>query len=186
MKQVSERTIRYDTAVSWPKILIGTRLEGLVVHTGRLLDRIAGLAVVMAMLLVVSNVIMRTVFNRPILGTMEFVSMLFAVTVGFSLALCALHNGHIAIDLLVDRLNPKVKWFVDTVIHLVTIIFLGACTWGLILYARSTAASGLVAPTTQTPIYPFVYLVALGFFIFSLVQVVKLIRCLGKGGNFNE
>lgn len=186
MKQVSERTVRYETAVSWPRLLAGTRLEGLVLNTSRLLDRIAGLAVVVAMLLVVANVVMRTVFNSPILGTMEIVSMLFAVAVGFSLALCAVHNGHIAIDLLVDRLSPKIRLLTDTLIYLVTIIFLGACTWGLILYGRSTAASGLVAPTTQIPVYPFVYLVAMGFFIFSLVQVVKLIQCLGKGGNFNE
>ncbi|HHW06166.1 MAG TPA: TRAP transporter small permease [Clostridia bacterium] len=186
MKQASERTVRYDTSVSWPKWLTGTPLASLVMSTSKLLDRIAGLAVTAAMLLVVANVIMRTLFNKPILGALEYVSMLFAVAVGFSLALCAAHNGHIAIDLLVERLHPRVRLLVDAVIRLVTIIFLGACTWGLVLYARTTAASGLVSPTTQTPVHPFIGLVALGFFLFSLVQVLKLVQGLGKGGRGDE
>lgn len=186
MKQVSEKTARYDTPVSLPRGLSGATLETLVLQVSRLLDRLAGLAVVASMLLVVANVIMRALFNRPILGTLEYVSMLFALAVGFSLAQCAAGNGHITIDLLVERLHPKGRVFIDVLISLLTIAFLGACTWGLILYARTTAASGLVSLTTQTPVYPFIGLVALGFFLFFLVQVVKLTQGLGKGGRSHE
>lgn len=186
MKQVSERTLRYEQTVSLPRWLSGTAFANLVLQASRLLDRLAGLAVVISMLLVVANVVLRTLFNKPILGALEYASLLFAPTVGFSLALCAANNGHIAISLLVERLQPRVRFWIDGLIGVVTVIFLGTCTWGLILYARTTAASRLVALTTQTPVYPFIGLVALGFFLYCLVQLVKLGQELGKGGRVHE
>lgn len=182
MKQVSDKTVNYQASMSWPAVLEAGRFRTLVVNISRLLDRIAGIAIFISMLLVVANTVSRVLFNKPILGTMEYVGFLAAVAVGLALAMCAVGNGHIAVDLLMDRLQPSVRVFIDGLVLLVTVIFLGLCSWGLFQYGASSAASGLVSPTTQTPVYPFIYLVALGFAVFALVQLVKFMECLGRGG----
>ncbi|NLC77985.1 MAG: TRAP transporter small permease [Clostridia bacterium] len=186
MKQVSEKTINYQASVSLPAVFETGRFSSLVFSLSRFLDRIAAFCIVITMLLVVANVIMRVLFNKPILGTMEFVGFFTAVAVGLALAMCAVGKGHIAVDLLVDRLKPKARFLIDTMVYLLTVIFLGACGWGLVLYGADSAARGLVSPTTQTPVHLFIYLVALGFFTYALVQLVKLMDCLGKGGRGHE
>ncbi|MGB4563598.1 MAG: hypothetical protein WBJ00_02310 [Dethiobacteria bacterium] len=40
-------------------------------------------------------------------------------------------------------------------------------------YGQRVALSGEVAPTTGFPFHPFIYLVAFGFFILGLVELVK-------------
>lgn len=182
MKQVSEKSMNYQASMSWPAAFEAGRFRTLIVNISTVLDRIAGFAIFVSMLLVVANTITRVLFNKPILGTMEYVGFLAAVAVGLALAKCAIGNGHIAVDLLMERLQPSIRIFIDGLVLLVTVIFLGLCSWGLFQYGVSSAASGLVSPTTQTPIYPFIYLVALGFAVFALVQLVKFIDCLGRGG----
>jgi hypothetical protein len=43
--------------------------------------------------------------------------------------------------------------------------------------------SGLVSPTTQIPTYPFVYLIALGLLVYSLVLLVRTIESIIKAAN---
>lgn len=182
MKQISEKTLSKQFAIDWPAREGLGRFQILVLNISKVMDKIAGFAIMLTMLLIVANILMRVLFNSPILGTGEMVGFLTAGAIGLSLALCALQNGHIAIDLLVDSFPAPIRVLVDIMIQLVVVIFLGACSWGLMLLANSNAASGLVSSTIQIPVYPFIYLVAFGFFIFALAQLTKLMDILGKGG----
>ncbi|MDO9535595.1 MAG: hypothetical protein Q7J85_09780 [Bacillota bacterium] len=64
---------------------------------------------------------------------------------------------------------------------MIAFIFLSLSTWHLVLYGKSMASSGEVSLTTKLPFYPFIYLVAFGMSILSLVVLANLISCLGKG-----
>ena len=183
MEQESEKLVRYYTADSWSLRLEKGAFKSLVINISKFLDRIAGFAIAITMVMVVANVLMRVLFKKPILGALEYAGFFTAVAIGFSLAFCAVSNGHIAVDLFIDRLKPQLKKYIDSLMHLVSTVFLGAFGWGLILSGKSSAASGSVSLTTKIPIYPFIYLVAIGFFVFALVQVVKLIESLGEGVN---
>ena len=134
--------------------------SGLVTEFSKLLDKLAGFCMVLLMLLVVSNVVLRAVFKSPILGTYEYVGFLTAVMIGLALAYCAVQNGHIAIGLMVDRLCCRTQAGVDIMVNATALGFWGLAAWYIARYAGSMTASGVVSPTTQTPFYPFVYLVA--------------------------
>lgn len=136
----------------------------------QLLDRIAGWAIVATMALVVGNVILR-LFGSPVGGTYEWVGFLTALAIGLSLAYCAAQGGHVAITLFVDRLPPRVQAAIDSVTSLVVLFFLVLATWEIAAYATGMAASGEVAATTKVPVYPFVYVVAVGFLAFCLVML---------------
>jgi len=69
------------------------RFSGLVENVGRFLDNIAAFCVAATMAVVVLNIILRTLFNRPLLGTVEYVNILTAVTIGLALAYCASVTG---------------------------------------------------------------------------------------------
>ncbi len=156
------------------------KLAGLVTGLSRVLDKIAGLSMVAVMVLVVSNILMRVIFNRPILGAYEYVVFLTVITIGLSLAHCAVQNGHIAVSFVVDRLPLRVQVAVDTVMNAAALIFLGLCAWQIAVYAKKMAASGVLSPTAQIPIHPFIYLVAFGIFALCLVLLVRTAESLRK------
>lgn len=156
------------------------QLAGMVTGLSRLLDKIAGFCLVAVMALVVSNIILRVLFNRPILGTVEYVGFLTAMAIGLSLAYCAVQNAHIAVNFVVDKFPVKLQAAVDTVMNLAALGFWSLAAWHIWEYAQSLAASGVVSPTTQTPYYPFVYVVSLGLSALCLVLMVRLVDSLKR------
>lgn len=142
----------------------------------RLLDMIAGFCVAGTMALVVINVILRTVFGRPFLGTYEYVGFLMAVMIGFSIPYCAILEGHIAVDFIAERLPQKIKVPILTMEEMVSFFFLTLVTWQLLKYGASIRTTGQVSLTTEIPIYPFIYLVTIGFFMLTLVLLRKVIK----------
>ncbi|MEW5954262.1 MAG: TRAP transporter small permease [Bacillota bacterium] len=154
--------------------------SGLVTEFSKVLDKLAGFCLVLLMALVVSNVVLRTVFKSPILGTYEYVSFLTAVVIGLALAYCAVQNGHIAIGLVADRLRCRTRAVVDTLVNAAALVFWGLTAWYIAGYAGAMTASGVVSPTTQTPFYPFVYLVAFGLLALCLVLLVRLAESVKK------
>lgn len=156
------------------------KFSGFVIGLCQQLDKLAGLCIVSVMVLVVANILLRVIFNYSILGTYELVGFLTALGVGLSLAHCALQNGHIAVEILVNRLTSQVQVWVDIFINLVALGLWGMCAWHLGLYAKTMMASGLVSLTAQIPVYPVIYLVALSFSGLCLVLLVRSISSISK------
>ncbi len=138
-------------------------------------DRIAGLCMFSIMLLIVANVILRTVFNTPILGAYEYVVFLTSATIGLSIAHCAFQNGHIAVSFIVDKLPKTTQKLIDITMGITVFVFWLLCSWQISIYAKSLAVNGIVSPTSKMPEYPFVYIVGLGVFTLSLVMLVKIV-----------
>lgn len=156
------------------------KFTGLVTGLSRVLDKIAGLCMVAIMALIVSNVLLRALFNRPILGTIDYVVFLTAVMIGLALAYCAVQNGHIAVSFVVDRLPIRMQSLVAIVMDILSLSFWGLCVWQIGLYAERMAVTGVVSPTTQTPLYPFIYLVAFGLLALCLVLLVRTMESFRK------
>ena len=66
------------------------KCEKFVGKVTQFLDQIAGLAILAVVLLVVSNIILRTIPGiNPILGTYEYVGFLTVIVIGLAIAHCA-------------------------------------------------------------------------------------------------
>ena len=98
------------------------QLTNFVTSLSRHLDKIAGLCVIGTMLLVVANILLRTLFSKPILGSYEIVSYLTALAIGFALAHCAVQSGHIAVGIIVDRLSKSLQAVIDSAINLTALV----------------------------------------------------------------
>lgn len=145
------------------------RLTRLSLRVSRVLDQVAGWAVVATMVLVVGNVLLR-LLGRPMGGTYEWVGFLTALAIGLSLAYCGAQGGHVAITMLVDKLPPKVQDSIDMITGTVVLLFLAMTSWEIAAYATTMYVSGEVAATTKAPIYPFIYIISIGFLGFCLVM----------------
>ncbi len=144
------------------------------------LDKIAGWVMVSVMLLVVSNVLLRELFKKPVLGTYEYVGFLTAALIGLAIAYCALKDFHIAVGFMLEKFSPRIQRVVEIFTGLISFIFLAFSSWHIIDYAGSMIASGEVSPTTRTPFYPFIYVVAIGFIALCMVVFLKLTESIRK------
>jgi TRAP-type C4-dicarboxylate transport system permease small subunit len=115
------------------------------------------------------------VFDHPILGTYELVGFITAMAVGLALAYCAFQDAHIAVGFIIDRLPQRVQSIIDTVVHGVSFIFWASAVWYFGKFAQAMKIKGLVSPSAEIPVYPFIYLVALGLSGLCLVLLFKFL-----------
>ncbi len=143
------------------------------------LNWVAVASVTAMMLLTCADVILR-IFRRPIPGTYEIVGLLGAVLVSFSLAYTSMQRGHIAVDFLVQKLPKKIQVLIECINSLTCAIFFGLIAWQSMAYAKDLQEVGEVSMTLQIPIHPFVYGIALGCGMLSMVLIMRFIE-LVKG-----
>lgn len=146
-------------------------------QTARGLNWVAGGSVSAMMLLTVVDVVMR-LFRRPITGAYEIVGLLGAIFVSFSLAQTSVERGHIAVDVLVQKLPPGIQAAVQGLNDLVCTVLFAMVTWQCIKYAAHIRAFGEVSMTLQVPIYPFIYGIAIGCGMLCLVLAMNLLRSI--------
>ena len=161
----------------------GEKVMGMV--TG-FMDKLAAIAILSAMLLVVANVVLRGTVGKPILGTYEYVGFITTAIIGLAIAHCAFRNSHIAVGFIMDKFPEKVGLTVDAAVHLISALFLGLFSYHLVDYAASMVLTGEVSPTTKTPFYPFIYVVAIGMSALCGVLLLRMfniaMRISGKNG----
>lgn len=154
-------------------------LENIIFGASRKLNIVSGVALTAMMILVFLNVVLRAVW-RPILGTYEFTAFLASVTISFALAYCAVEKGHVAITLFTERLSARGQAVCDTIVGIIGTALFAVMAWQSGLYAMVIYRSGEVAPTTETPFYPFIIGVAFGFLLLAAVNLIDFINSLKK------
>ena len=151
------------------------RLEQWVAKAADLFNWVAAAAVAGMMVLTCLDIVLR-LFRHPIPGTYEMVGFLGAVFAAFSLGYTSVNRGHIAVDFLVQKLSPRTQNWVDGVNALICSIFFGFLARQCLVYAADLKSFGEVSMTLQMPIYPFVYGIAAGCFLLTLVLGVRFVK----------
>lgn len=156
------------------------KFSGLVQRLGRFLDNIAALCVTLTMAVVVVNILLRALFNQPLLGTIEYVNILTAVTIGFALAYCAFCNGQIAVDFVMEKLPARTQAVSEIITGILSLGFWGLAASYMFDYSYDMLASGLVSSTAQIPMYPVSYLITFGLLALCLVLLQRISVSVGK------
>jgi TRAP-type C4-dicarboxylate transport system permease small subunit len=131
------------------------------------------------MLLTCADVVLR-LFRRPVPGTYEIVGFLGTVVIAFAMAYTSLEKGHIAVELLVQRLPRKLQSGIEAAVSLIGAVLFGLLTWQSFIYAGDLRHSGEVSVTLTMPIYPFIYGIAAGSGLLTLVLLVEALRTAAR------
>ena len=133
----------------------------------RFTDFLAGVCFFSVMALVLANIIMRNVFRKPIMGTVEIVSLLVATGLGLALANCEMLDGHIGMDLNLDKIfSQRTQKVIEIASCIISLCFWLIVVWRIFVYANTSYVNGRVTSTASIPIFPFIFI--LGFSIFCL------------------
>lgn len=139
-------------------------------------NMVSSAALVVMMVLTCVDVFLRYIFNRPITGTYDVVSLLGAILAAFAMPYTMLKKGHVAVEILVQKLSRGKQLFVETLIHLVGIALFLVLVWQAIIFSMESKATGELTPTLLLPFYPIVYCMAVCFFGICLAMVVNLLQ----------
>ena len=124
------------------------------------------------MCLTTVDVVGRYLFNRPITGVFELTEYLVLILIFSFIGYTQSQKGHVAVDILLPLLPPRLKKLVDVANHLVCLGLMGLITWMGVEKAFELRMVGEASPNLQIPAYPFVFYLVLGCF----VMCVELLR----------
>lgn len=150
----------------------------------QVLQHVAIALIVILMLLTVSDVFMRFVFNNPITGTAEMGQQIMVCLV-LGVAWCAVRGEHVSVDLVMSHASPRIQAIVDIAMFLACLVIYAIITWRAFseslrdLKFHATASMMLPIPT-----FPFWVLYTLGI-AFLCVVIVALIIQRAKGAAKN-
>jgi C4-dicarboxylate transporter, DctQ subunit len=142
-----------------------------------LINAVSCVSLVAMMAIVFINVVLRA-FGHPMFGVYESVGFSLAIMVAFSIAHCAAKKGHITVNVLEDILPKRVLSVLDVIVSAIGAGLYLVLAWQCYVYAQIIRAKGEVSMGMEIPFHPFVYAVAFGFFMLSLVLIHDLLKSL--------
>ena len=145
-----------------------------IIKAAQLLDGIGQIVLLAVMLLVILNIVLRTLFDKPITGSYDLVSLFIVIVVALALANCAVGKGHIAVEFIVERFSAGIQRFIDIIMNIASFIFIGLFTYNVGVYAYAAAVAGDESWTLKIPLYPFISLVCIGFILLCMVIIINL------------
>lgn len=140
---------------------------------------IVAIGVLVAMMLfTVLDVLLRAFFNSPIRGDVELIEVGMVCTSFLGLAWCAMKGMHIKVDLVVSFLPTRVKGIIDIFGYLLGVGICALLAWQGFLEGIANLKMNNVSATLEFPLFPFYWVVALGFAALCLSILVLLVRAL--------
>ena len=137
------------------------------------------IAVLVMMCVVCANVVLHF-FNMPILGTYEYVKLISSIIISFGLAYTGVIKGHVAVDLVMRRFSERTQEVVNSITNILAICVFGPVTWWLAKYAYDNFRLNVATETMNIAIYPFIFMISFGSFVFLFVLLNEVINSIVK------
>ena len=137
--------------------------------------------IVAMMLLTVIDVLLRYLFTRPIAGSVEIVELMLVVIVFFGIAFTGLQKGHVALDLVVNRLPERARAFVYSITCALSLFTFSLIVWQSIVQARWAQGKNIVTGVWGISQFPFYYIIAFGCILLCIVFLREFIEYPSDG-----
>ena len=164
------------------------RVERAATAVARWLALAAGFALLGLSIVTVADALLRKFLSRPIQGTFEASELVMAAVVFFGMPYTGLTDGHVAVDMLANRLPPRGRHVVLALTAAVCALVLALIAWEMGLLAAEYARTARTTITARIPVLPFIapvtaaaWLAALAFLIQALAGLVRAAGPQAKG-----
>lgn len=151
-----------------------SRVESALTLTG-------GLAILLAMLISVANILGRKIFNLPVPGYVAIMQQLVPIMAFFGIALMQRLGGHIRMDILVGRLRGRPLWLAEFFGVLTMIILAAALVYGSWDHAARALTLGDTTDDLAIPTWPVKMVVPV---MLSLLILRCILQLWGYGRAF--
>jgi len=168
------------------KVGILTKFLSYVDKTNKVVGKVLYPALILICIVVLIEVISRSIFVKATLWSFETTQFLFAICTLLAGGHIHRENGHINVDIFYSRFSAKGKAIIDVLTFPFFLLFIGSMTyfglqfgWDSVLKLETTGSAW------DPPVYPIKIMVPIGATLLLLQGLVKFIRditiiCGGK------
>ena len=142
-----------------------------------------GYAILLVTLAVIYEVIARTLFDSPTTWSNETVIYVSAVAYLLGGAYAHQHHRHVRIDLIYERLSPKLRVRVDLVMFIFFLLYVGALVW---VGSQMAWDSLMQNETTGTPWNPLIWPVKMAIPVAGVLLILQGIANLLRETGYAE
>ena len=154
---------------------LGNLLRRILFQVGHRSVVAAGATLSLLVLLMAVDVTLRRVFNSPLTFSYEIIEFGLVIVVWGSVLYSTIRERHISIDVLVSRFPAKTRQFFRLTFDFISSVVLLLIGWQSITYAVDLRDMQLMSSMLDIPIYPFVFIVALGAILAGLILLVNFV-----------
>jgi TRAP-type C4-dicarboxylate transport system permease small subunit len=156
------------------------RAKKIINKISRVSHIIGGVIAAILMFLTTADVIGRYVFNQPITGTLEVSQLMMVVMVFFAFAYVESENAHVRVDLVVSRLSPRVRAYLECIVTLIGVGVFAMLAWQSVSRSLYLIQKGDVTGYLRVPVSPFLIIMAFGCMLLCLQLILRFLRYLAE------
>ena len=119
---------------------------------------VGGAILTFLVVLVVTSILGRAIFSRPVPGDFEIVAVGTAMAVFLFLPYCYLERGNVAVDIFISHMPRRVQYMMDVLAALLFGVIAGLFAWRMIFGLADTFGNRDISMILGFPIwiaYPF-------------------------------
>lgn len=158
----------------------GRLVERPIFRFSRWVTIFSALSALIIMLLVTVDVLMRRFLNMPILGSFEISTSLLVVIVFCCVAWVMTERGHIVVDIITSKYPPRLSAVMSSFALFCSMIVVGLICWGSIRFGLEQYRVGEASVLLKIPVAPFIFVLAFGSALLTLVILIQFIDSLGR------
>lgn len=159
------------------------KLGKVLEKANRVLIAFSQVATAAAMVLITVDVLLRLIFNAPILGTYEICQFLLLIILYGSFAYIQSTKQHVIVTLLVDKFPPAIRSIVLGVGYVFTTAFAFIWAYGAFNQGIVFIGAGNETALLHIPHAPFYFFEAVCMFFFGLTLLVDTVTLFAALGN---
>jgi TRAP-type mannitol/chloroaromatic compound transport system permease small subunit len=156
-------------------------LEKIIKGIDWLIDRqgrFSSLLGIPLVVIVVYEVFMRYVFNKPTIWGFEVTAFIYGMHFMLGLSFMENTNGHVTVDIITIHMKPKTKAILGAITY--TFIFMPVfflmTLWTFKFFWTSLCARELNSTSWAPPIYPIKFVMAVAFLFLLLQGISSLLK----------
>ncbi len=136
----------------------------------------AGIILIGIVLLTVADVILRKLFNAPIFGRQNVSELALLVVVFLAMAYCGRNRGHVSVDLIAGLVPRHWLRYSDGLVDLIGAAVFLVLAWRAVEASVQAIEMGRTSNLLAIPHWPFYLVIALGAFLYAIVQMIDAVR----------
>ncbi len=140
-------------------------------------------ALLFAMAVTVIDIVMKLTISKRVLGNIELVELSMVVMMFLCFSKTQLENGHVRVDLFINKFPPKVRCIVNGCIQCIVALF------SIFMLIQSFKQIGIVSKAGTSsqvlhiPYPPFYVILSIGFALFTVTLILSAIEYFAETPN---
>ncbi len=139
------------------------------------MDKLSWIVLFVLMVMTATDLFLRNFTNTSILGSVELTELMMVVIVFCALAQCEISDGHIRIELVMEKFSPKARLYADTLTQAICTLTFALMSTSIFHHAVGMKKYGEVTMDLNLSLYPYVYIASFGCIMMTLVLLFKTI-----------